>query len=170
MPNSIDMLITALARCRAACDYTQALSASNIFIDERALPPAVEQAPIGLHRLHQTAAYELVVCTWGARQESAIHGHGNSFCVLKVCRGELLEFRYKVRENSLDQRFQYIDQEVLRAGEAVVMHAVGMAHKIVNCNDSDTMSMHLYVPPLCAEGHVDTLFQSRSDTAFKARR
>ncbi|ORY00569.1 cysteine dioxygenase type I, partial [Basidiobolus meristosporus CBS 931.73] len=103
--------------------------------------------------------FNLLVLCWGEGQQSPIHDHAGSHCVMKILDGELTESQYHWPENfdesklhgdshnskpmSLLQKSVYERDEVTYISDKIGLHRVS--------NDSPVkkaISLHLYTPPI----------------------
>ena len=84
--------------------------------------------------------FEVVLITWGAKCETSIHCHPKNGCLLTVLDGTLIEERYD-EENVL---YKYSKLKVKDFG---YMHCDLGKHRIINKNDYNCYSLHIYSPP-----------------------
>ena len=88
--------------------------------------------------------FELVVICWHAGQASAVHDHGQSFCLYLVANGEFEERLFELGD---DGEPKQTGARRWKTGEITVA-AGGDIHQIVNDTDHALMTIHIYSPPL----------------------
>lgn len=91
--------------------------------------------------------YNLILLCWNVNQQSPIHDHSGSHCILKVMQGELLETRYDWPSCSSEMR-KTIETKLLLDEAGYMSDKIGL-HSISNCSsDIPAVSLHLYSPPI----------------------
>jgi predicted metal-dependent enzyme (double-stranded beta helix superfamily) len=86
---------------------------------------------------------ELVVICWLPGQMSAVHDHGNSYCLYLVVDGTMVEERYRLRNGvpePVDERSFHRGDITIAAGDSV--------HRINNRTKKELVTVHIYSPPL----------------------
>ena len=85
--------------------------------------------------------FEIFVVCWSENQGTQIHDHAANGCILKVLQGELTEYKYNIKSLKLKEfnnlstnSISYIDNDC-------------SYHKIINNNDMNAVSLHIYSPP-----------------------
>ena len=91
-------------------------------------------------RLFFNKKYEIIFITWEGNCESPIHSHPNNGCLLIVLDGDLIEERY----DHAQVIYKYSE---LKRGDFGYMHCDLGKHKIINPNDYNSYSLHIYSPP-----------------------
>ena len=94
---------------------------------------------------------ELVVICWLPGQVSAVHDHGDSYCLYLVVDGEMLEERYRLGE---DGKPVPTDERSFKRGEITIAGGESI-HRICNRASENLVTIHIYSPPL---GEAMTLF------------
>ncbi|KAJ2154804.1 hypothetical protein J3F82_000873 [Coemansia sp. RSA 637] len=104
--------------------------------------------------------YNLLMLVWGADQESPIHDHANSHCMMRLLEGRLDEALYKWP--SKDEAPRLVCTRPLREESVAYMHDRIGLHRISNPEAHRAVSLHLYSPPydMCKTfdartGHVE---------------
>jgi cysteine dioxygenase len=102
--------------------------------------------------------FNLMILCWTNGQESPIHDHSNSHCIMKVLEGELLETRYawpekdgklnKNTENMVHEEMKVTDEARCGLDECVYIHDKIGLHRVTNPSETQpAVSLHLYTPP-----------------------
>ena len=88
--------------------------------------------------------FELVVICWRPGQASAVHDHGESFCLYLVVDGEFEERLFELDAGGEPK------QTGVRRWETGQITIAGGAdiHQIANTTDCDLATIHIYSPPL----------------------
>ncbi|KAJ2501433.1 hypothetical protein GGH96_001956 [Coemansia sp. RSA 1972] len=105
--------------------------------------------------------YNLLMLVWGADQESPIHDHANSHCMMRLLEGQLDEALYKWPQETQAPRL--VCTRPLREESVAYMHDRIGLHRISNPSETRrAVSLHLYSPPydMCKTfdartGHVE---------------
>jgi len=85
--------------------------------------------------------YELLLINWERFSESPIHDHSENGCLYKILDGELTEEIY-------NKNIKLLNINKLKKNESsYITNNIGY-HKIINNNNINTYSLHLYSPPL----------------------
>ncbi|EAW08181.1 putative cysteine dioxygenase Cdo1 [Aspergillus clavatus NRRL 1] len=98
----------------------------------------------------------LLILVWSPGRGSAIHGHANAHCVMKILKGSLQETLYTWPDQEKVQRGQLSSPRVIREtiyeeNEVTYMSDELGLHKISNPDpDNAAVSLHLYTPPNAA--------------------
>ncbi|KAK9765509.1 hypothetical protein K7432_006120 [Basidiobolus ranarum] len=103
--------------------------------------------------------FNLIVLCWSEGQQSPIHNHAGSHCVMKILDGELVESQYHWPENfdesqidgeshksqpmSLSQKTVYERDQVAYISDQIGLHRVANASPV-----KKAISLHLYTPPI----------------------
>lgn len=90
--------------------------------------------------LFRNKNFEIVFISWGANSESPIHCHPKNGCILTILDGELIEERYN--KNGVLCKYNF-----LKMGDVGYMENFIGTHKIINKNDFNVYSLHVYSPP-----------------------
>jgi cysteine dioxygenase len=91
--------------------------------------------------------WNLLLLCWGPGQQSPIHDHAGSHCVLKVLSGELMETRYDWP--NVNHPMRVVGEDVRSLNQAAYMHDKLGLHRISNpSSDKPAVSLHLYWPPI----------------------
>ena len=103
----------------------------------------IETLPDGSHRrwsyVIRAEHYEALIIAWPPGTGLAMHDHGGSLAALHIIGGRLRE-RYIDAHNRTQVRW-------LTAGDTMRMDA-HHAHEMINLDDSEAISVHVYSPPL----------------------
>ena len=103
----------------------------------------IHSLPGGNHRrwsyVIRAAHYEALIIAWPPGTGLAMHDHGGSLAAMHVIGGQLRE-RYLDDSGSAQVRW-------LAAGDTVQMGA-NHAHEVINLDDTEAISVHVYSPPL----------------------
>ncbi|KAJ2541521.1 hypothetical protein GGF49_003593 [Coemansia sp. RSA 1853] len=90
--------------------------------------------------------YNLLMLVWGADQESPIHDHAGSHCMMRLLEGQLDEALYKWPQ--ADSVPRLVSTRPLREESVAYMHDRIGLHRIANPSDTlRAVSLHLYSPP-----------------------
>lgn len=90
--------------------------------------------------LYRNNDFEIVFITWGVNSESPIHYHPEQGCILTILDGNLFEEQY----NKDGVLFKY---NYLKYGDIGYMDNSIGSHRIINPNDYNVYSLHIYSPP-----------------------
>lgn len=109
--------------------------------------------------------FGLMILAWGPGQQSPIHDHDGSHCIMKVLKGTLIETLYTAKkEDSFyfesDSSFSAAESDqnevyeksrdiILETGQTAYIHDRIGWHRVGNESDSlPAISLHLYSPPI----------------------
>jgi len=84
---------------------------------------------------------EIKIITWSSNCSSLIHDHPKNGCLLKVLDGYLVEQTF---DNS---DFHLIKETKLSINNINYIEGNEILHRIINKNDSISVSIHIYSPP-----------------------
>ena len=98
---------------------------------------------------------ELLLIGWNDHQESPIHDHPDSGCLLRVMEGKVVEQLHSPTDLETPTR------EVVRSSiESPISYLSGddLVHRISNPTDDPAYTLHLYSPPgyVCKRWHMCT--------------
>lgn len=85
--------------------------------------------------------YEIYLICWNKKQMSMIHDHPENGCILKVLKGQLIEYRYDTKEIELIELFNHTEGSI-----AYIDNNIGY-HKVGNDSNNKAISLHIYSPP-----------------------
>ena len=91
-------------------------------------------------KLFENEFFEIIFITWGAHCESPIHCHPKNGCILTILDGNLIEEKYSPTGILYEYNF-------LKLGDIAYMHNSIGKHRIINKNDYNVYSLHIYSPP-----------------------
>ena len=91
-------------------------------------------------KLFENEHFEIVFITWGAHCESPIHCHPENGCILTVLDGNLVEERYNNKGVLCEYNF-------IKCWDVGYMDNYIGKHRIINKNDYNVYSFHVYSPP-----------------------
>ena len=57
---------------------------------------------ISINLIFRNEKYEIYLICWNKKQISKIHDHPENGCILKVLKGELIEYRYDTKKIELN--------------------------------------------------------------------
>lgn len=124
-------------RPRLAPDALSAIAEGIASADPGALLPVGDTRRWSLAA--RTEIYEAWVIAWPAGAGLAMHDHDGSTAAVSVVNGRLRE-RSAAADGAVDLRW-------LRPGPAVVLPH-DHVHEVVNVDDAEVVSVHVYSPPL----------------------
>jgi len=120
--------------------------------------------------------FEMIIVCWKAGQMSRIHNHAGSNCWLGVLQGAAVERLYtKVQDGKVICEKLYPSQPgccpdlrldkttVIQPGEVGYIHDRMGLHSIASPPSADTVSLHVYAPPIS----VATLFDPDSNAVVQ---
>ncbi|KAJ2162488.1 hypothetical protein GGF46_000619 [Coemansia sp. RSA 552] len=102
--------------------------------------------------------YNLLILVWGENQESPIHDHAGSHCMMKLLSGELDEELYAWPDGS-SAALRCKRTAALKTNSVAYMHDKIGLHRIANPSTrGKAVSLHLYSPPydMCKTFNEDT--------------
>lgn len=85
--------------------------------------------------------YNLIILCWGPNQYSPIHSHGGSHCLMKVLDNVLEETLY-----SNDCEKERVSK--VKCDDTVYINDEIGLHKVGNPSELNSVSLHLYTPPI----------------------
>jgi hypothetical protein len=91
-------------------------------------------------RLFLNDKFEVILITWGSDCKTRIHKHPHNGCLLSIMEGTLVEERY-------DNNKELFQKDTLKNGDIGYMHNDIGRHRIINNNDHNVYSLHIYSPP-----------------------
>lgn len=89
--------------------------------------------------LHREDNFEIILITWGGKSEADKHCHPENGCLLTVLDGNLIEERY----NCDGELFEY---NFVNVGDFAYMHNSIGKHRVINPNNHNVYSLHIYSP------------------------
>lgn len=89
--------------------------------------------------LYKNNNFEIILINWGNYSESPIHCHPKNGCLLTILDGELIEERYN--------KDKLIKTNILKKNDFEYIHCKIGKHKIINPNNKNVYSLHIYSPP-----------------------
>lgn len=94
--------------------------------------------------INRTEEYELILLCWEPGQETAIHGHDDNECWVKVLSGEFEEKTYALKGDS----FEPTGDRKLETFEVTSATTSDFLHSLKNSDSGRAMSLHLYMEPI----------------------
>jgi cysteine dioxygenase len=91
--------------------------------------------------------FEVVLLCWKPGQYSAIHGHENQKCWMRVEKGELEFCEYQEEPAGIGTILKPISTEIGKKG---FVDGPAVIHKVANISHYDAISLHLYAKPFDA--------------------
>jgi len=91
-------------------------------------------------KIYENNIFEIVLITWGSHSKSPIHSHPTNGCILTILDGNLIEETY-----TIDNIFK--KSRVLKNGDIGYIENLYGKHKIINENNHNVYSLHIYSPP-----------------------
>lgn len=94
--------------------------------------------------LFRDEQFELILICWSAKSKSPIHDHDQKDCWIYQVKGELIEKRYELENETpvLKQSF------CIKTGELTYMHDRMGYHEIINDTNESSCSLHIYAAPI----------------------
>lgn len=89
--------------------------------------------------------FELILICWKIGQGTAIHGHDGEDCWVYLLEGEINEVYFNVNE---DNKLQEVGSHKVVPNQLSFMNDKVGFHKLENCFDGKSMSLHLYAKPI----------------------
>lgn len=109
--------------------------------------------------------FGLMILAWGPGQQSPIHNHNGSHCIMRILEGTLME---KLYTRSLDEAavesdvvlnettsieeseiYEKTRETELKSGQTAYIHDKIGWHRVSNAStDYSAVSLHLYAPPI----------------------
>lgn len=99
----------------------------------------------------RTNEFELILICWMNDQQSAIHDHGDSECIMVCLNGKLSENRYIFSNNqkteaiNVDALVKIFSKTLAQFDLSHINNKLGI-HEIININYDYSVSLHLYIP------------------------
>lgn len=99
----------------------------------------------------RTDKFELILICWMNGQQSAIHDHGDSECIMVCLNGKLSENRYIFSNNqktetiNIDDLVKVSSKTIAQFDISHMNNKLGI-HEIFNVNSDYSVSLHLYIP------------------------
>ncbi len=90
--------------------------------------------------------YELIALCWPVGQVTAIHGHDNQECWVKVVAGTFEEIIYKY--DSENNRMVEESKHILQEHNLAHIDDENLFHSLRNISDQKAISLHLYIKPI----------------------
>lgn len=91
--------------------------------------------------------FNLLILCWNTKQQSPIHDHSNSHCIVKVLDGELTESLFDWPEGTGSVKLR--SENTHGANAVTYMHDKLGLHRMSNKSDvTRSVSLHLYSPPI----------------------
>ncbi len=147
------------ALCTSLLSYAESLSPEKVLkildshqITYEDITSSIEQKTegyaYGRKTLHRTQDVEILLLYWPPGVSSPIHDHGESYGVVHVIQGELLNENFQKVEEGKVRR---LEQETASDGEAIVSVFKDI-HRLSNQKNVPCISLHVYSPPLMDMG------------------
>ena len=88
--------------------------------------------------------FELLLLCWSPGQETPIHCHGGEECWVYLLDGQIEEIHY----DFVDDKLLTLKSGKMMPGDKSFMSDDNGYHKLINQDDSRSMSLHLYMNPI----------------------
>jgi len=94
----------------------------------------------------RTENYELLLLCWEKGQASAIHGHNEQECWVKVIEGNFEEIVYLYDE--VDKNMAVLEHRKLADTDISHLSENTLFHSLRNAKNGRSVSLHLYIKPI----------------------
>lgn len=94
--------------------------------------------------IHKTDSFEILLLCWRPGQYSAIHGHEDQKCWMRVEKGELEFTQYQEEPRGESTLLKKISTEIGKEG---FVDGPALVHKVANISQSQAISLHVYSKP-----------------------
>lgn len=91
--------------------------------------------------------YELLLLCWGPRQKTPIHCHNGEECWVLNLKGDIEEIRYDEKTPDSGELVEVSKERFSEGGLSYMNDDMGF-HALENLNDSQAMTLHLYMDPI----------------------
>ncbi len=88
--------------------------------------------------------FELILLCWEKGQNTPIHDHGGEECWVKVLEGEFKETIFDIANEELTIKSSKLSKQ----GDVIYMIDFMGCHRLENCSNGRSMSLHLYAKPI----------------------
>jgi len=95
--------------------------------------------------LFRDADFELILICWGEGQGTAVHGHDGEDCWVYLLEGEIDEVYFNIND---DNDLQEVGSHKVIPNQLTFMNDKVGFHKLENCYEGKSMSLHLYAKPI----------------------
>jgi hypothetical protein len=95
--------------------------------------------------LFRDADFELIVICWEQGQGTAVHGHDGEDCWVYLLEGEIHEVYFNIND---DNNLQEVGSHKVIPNQLTFMNDKVGFHKLENCCEGRSMSLHLYAKPI----------------------
>lgn len=94
-------------------------------------------------RLYSNNFFEIILITWGSNTKSLIHHHPKNGCILTL----LSNGNEKFIEEKYNMNNKLIESMNFKRGDIGYMHDSIGKHRIINNNENNIYTLHIYSPP-----------------------
>jgi len=95
--------------------------------------------------LFRDTDFELILICWQQGQETAVHGHDGEDCWVYLLEGEMDEVYFNIDTNKC---LQEVGSHKVKPNQLTFMNDKFGFHKLKNCSNGKSMSLHLYAKPI----------------------
>lgn len=112
--------------------------------------------------IEKTADYEVVLVAFEAGQQTSIHDHGGSECVMRCLHGRFLESTFDITADGI---WHYQGSGIIEANQVFHVSTV-QHHQVTGLNRGGTILINFYSPPL-PERNEDEEWAKKSAETLK---
>ncbi|MGB1236944.1 MAG: cysteine dioxygenase [Pseudomonadales bacterium] len=141
-------LSNLIAALESACDeqdYARLIAEADLKVEDLVHYRFLPDMGYGRNLIYSSETFEMILMCWPDRQQSAVHDHAKSLCVMKCIEGELVEHRYRV---DADMSPKHIGETVLQGGDLQQIDNSQGLHSIQNRSGELSCSLHFYFPAI----------------------
>jgi cysteine dioxygenase len=96
----------------------------------------------GRNLVFTCSTFEFILMCWKSAQESAIHDHAESDCIMRCVSGRFEEQLFEVESSKI----KYVRSRIINAGDVTYINNDLGLHKLKNINDGESLALHFYFP------------------------
>ncbi|MFC4075315.1 cysteine dioxygenase [Salinithrix halophila] len=146
-PN-VSKLISSLSNSQSMKIIYQIIETSSICVEDIEPYRHFETSSYGRNLIYGCSQFEMILICWKPEQESAIHDHDQSDCIMRCISGKLEETRYIQTscEDGSASEIKQVNSKIVREGDVTYINNDIGLHKIRNINEGVSFALHVYFP------------------------
>ena len=103
--------------------------------------------------------FEIILMCWKSSQQSKIHDHGQSNCIMRCLSGKFDEILYDVQSPTTIKH-----SKTINIGDVTFINNDVGLHKLINAHDGESLALHFYFQS------INAIFSMRKWGAMKKLR
>lgn len=141
--SNLDQLVQLLQDSQSLEQSHKIIKQSTIVLEDVERYRYFNKTSYGRNLVYSCEKFEIILMCWKPSQESAIHDHAQSDCIMRCVSGMFEEELYHIAPSA---KIEFDRSHIMRAGDVSYINNDMGLHKIKNINNGESLALHFYFP------------------------